>query len=243
MNNNIKTKDIDVVILCGGKGKRLQPIVNDRPKPMAKIGGRPFLDILIDYVARFAFRRFILCVGYRGDFIRKYYRNKEIPFTILFSKEESPLGTAGAIKNAEPLIKSNPFLVMNGDSICRIDLNEYINFHIKKKALFSMALSDIQTTDDCGKVTLNKSGRITAFNEKIRTELKENFTNVGIYLLNKSIFSEIPKNKKCSIEYEIFPSIVNRRFYGFITQEWLMDIGTPERFMRAKNRIKEIITR
>jgi NDP-sugar pyrophosphorylase family protein len=233
MNDVIKTKDIDVVILCGGRGERLRSILKDCPKPMVEINGRPFLDILIDYVVSFGFKRIILCIGYKGDKIKHYYQKKDTSSIILFSEEKEPLGTAGAIKKAELLINSNPFFVLNGDSICQLDLNGFFNFHIKKKGLFSIALSNVQNGDSYGKVVLGKSGRIREFNEKIKTESISNFVNVGIYLLDKAIFSEIPENKKCSIEYEIFPKIVNKRFYGFVTQEKFIDIGIPERFQQA----------
>lgn len=237
MNNNLKTDTIDVVILCGGKGERLRPLMSDRPKPLAEIDGRPFLDILIDYVASFGFRRFILCIGYMGDMLRQHYQNYkkgDVSLTILFSEEKKPMGTAGAIKNAQPFIKSNPLLVMNGDSFCQLNLNEFISFHIKKKALFSIVVSNIHNTRNCGKVVLDKSGRVIGFSEKIKSKSASNFANVGIYLLDKVIFSEIPEDKKCLLEYEIFPKIVNKRFYGFITQEGFIDIGTPERFKQAQ---------
>jgi len=214
MHRCVKTSAIDVVILCGGKGERLKGVVDDRPKPMAEVNGRPFLDILLDYIAGFGLRRFILCVCHKGDFIKNYYQNRNVPFSILFSDEKKPLGTAGAIKHAEPLIESSPFLVINGDSFCRLDLNAFIDFHIKKKALFSMALSKLKDAAEYGRVVLDKSGKIIGYNEKTGPGSEDNFVNAGIYLFDKSIFSKIPENKKCSIEYEIFPRLVGERFYG-----------------------------
>jgi D-glycero-alpha-D-manno-heptose 1-phosphate guanylyltransferase len=232
MCNDVKTSAIDVVILCGGKGERLKGVVDDRPKPMAEVNGRPFLDMLLDYIAGFGLRRFILCISHKGDFIKKHYQKRVVPFSILFSEEERPLGTAGAIKHAESLIESSPFLVMNGDSFCRLDLNAFIDFHIKKKASFSMALSNVTDADDYGRVVLDKSCKIIGYNEKTGSGSEDNFVNIGMYLFDRSIFSEMPKDKKCSIEYEIFPRIVGERFYGFITQEEFIDIGTPERLRR-----------
>lgn len=234
MDNIVNTEDIDVVVLCGGRGERLQSLLSDRPKVLAEINGQPFLDILIDYVASFGFKRFILCIGYMADLIKRHYQYSAKTLNILFSEEKEPLGTAGAIKNAEPLIISNPFLVMNGDSLCRLNLNEFIDFHIKKKALFSIVLSNVQNRDDCGKVVLDKLGRVTGFNEKVKSKSTDNFVNAGMYLLDKSIFSEIPKDKNYSLEYEVFPKMVNRRFYGFVTQERFIDIGIPERFKQAR---------
>ena len=86
---------IDVVLLCGGFGTRLKTVVHDRPKPMAEINDRPFLDILIDYVSDYGFKRFILCTGHKGDVIRKYYEAKNTQKIFLFSEEKEPLGTGG----------------------------------------------------------------------------------------------------------------------------------------------------
>lgn len=225
-------QDIDVVMLCGGRGERLRNIIKDRPKPMAEIKGKPFLDILIDYVAGFGFRRFILCIGYKGDFIKRYYQNRDVSFTILFSEEKTQLGTAGALKNAAPLIKSNSFLVMNGDSFCKLDLNEFINFHINKNALFSIALVKANPGSDYGVVNLDSLGRTTSFNEKTKTT-DRGFFNAGIYLFRNDIFSLIPANKSSSLEYDLFPNLINKSFYGYITENELIDIGIPERYRKA----------
>lgn len=227
-----KSEEIDVVILCGGKGKRLRNVVNDRPKVMAEINGRPFLDIIISFVAGYGFRRFILCIGYMGDKIRQYYQAKNDSTNILFSEEEEPLGTGGAIKNAEPLIQSSPFLVLNGDSFCPLDLHKFIDFHFTKRALLSMALANTEQASDCGVIELDDSKRIIAFDEKGRK--KKGLVNAGVYLFDKSILSLIPSDTSYSLEYDLFPKITAREFYGYVTRESFIDIGTPERFEKAK---------
>ena len=113
-------KDIDVFILCGGIGKRLRKVSGGTPKPMVKIGDYVFLDLLIKYIAGFGFRRFILGTGYRAGIIKDYYSSGRFPgLDIRFSREESPLDTGGAVKNAKELIKSNPIFILNGDSLCK----------------------------------------------------------------------------------------------------------------------------
>jgi NDP-sugar pyrophosphorylase family protein len=224
---------IDVLILCGGEGKRLKSIIKDVPKPMAGIGGRPFLDFLIDYAARFGFRRFILCSGYKGEVIRKYYRNKYKSFDILVSHEKRPLGTAGAVKNAESAVRSNPFLIMNGDSFCPLDLSKFIDFHREKRASFSIAIRKAKGSRDYGTVRVDHSGKILSFNEKAGTK-GSNFINAGIYLADKSLFLMIEAGKKLSLEYDIFPGLVESRFYGYMTKAELMDIGTPDRYARVE---------
>ncbi len=229
---HIGTEGIDVVILSGGLGKRLQSVVEDRPKPMAEIGGRPFLDILIDYLAGAGFRRCILCIGYMGDFIKRYYQNRKGLLQIIFSEEKAPLGTAGAIKNAERFTSTSPFLVVNGDSYCDVDLKRFLGFHLETKALASIVLTSIEDAGDYGNVTLGEQQRIINFAEKAGCQ-KGGFISAGIYLFQREILSLIPANQKYSLEEELFPAIVNKEFYGYIGEKALIDIGTPQRYRKA----------
>ncbi len=230
----IKPENLDVVILCGGAGKRLKSVIKDRPKPMAEVAGRPFLDILIDYAAAFGFKRFILCTGHMGDVIKEYYQKRRgLSVQVVVSQEREPLGTAGAVKNAQGLIKSSPFLVMNGDSLCKLDLLKFIRFHEEKDASFSMVLAGSGGGKDYGRVDIDDSGRIISFNEK--TEARQNdLINAGIYLLDSGIFSVIPSGERSSLERDIFPKITGEGFYGCITEEGLIDIGTPDRYLAAQ---------
>lgn len=220
MNIFLKPEQIDIVMLCGGKGKRLQPVLNDRPKPMAEINGRPFLDILIDYITNYGFQRFILCTGYMGNFIKEYYQKKKGEIEILFSEEKEPLGTGGCIKNAELLIKGNTFLVLNGDSFILLDLNKFVIFHTEKKAIVSMAVSMSDKNDDYGRVKLGNDNRIISFNEKVADT---NLINAGVYLFEKDVLSLIPANTNYSLEYDLFPSIGNLQGNVWISDEWNLD--------------------
>jgi len=225
-------KEIDVVILTGGQGTRLREVIKDRPKTMAEINQRPFLDILIDYVSNYGFKRFILCTGHMAHVIKDYYTDKNASREILFSNEDKPLGTGGAVKNAEDFIQSSPCLVMNGDSFCSVDLLQFFDFHLKKRALLSMVVVEATDTKDYGVISLDDSQRIIQFKEKIGKE--KAYINAGIYLFEKEIFSLIPPETKYSLEYDLFPKLVGKEFYGYITQERLIDIGTPERYEQGK---------
>jgi NDP-sugar pyrophosphorylase family protein len=156
----------DVVVLCGGQGLRLRPAVPDRPKPMAVVAGRPFLDILLDYVAGFGLRRFILCAGHMGDRIQAYSRAGAAGREVLVSCEGRPLGTAGAVKNAEAFIRSQAFLVLNGDSLCQADLRGFWEFHQSHGGSLSVVLAPPEPRADYGSVALDPQGRITGFSEK-----------------------------------------------------------------------------
>ena len=223
--------DIDVVILCGGRGKRLREVVDDRPKVMAEIGGRPFLDILIDYAAAYGLKRFILCTGYKASYIADYYPGRR-DHTFVISKEDVPLGTAGAIKNAERFIQTDPFLVLNGDSFCPMDLEGFLYFHESKSALASLAVLKADKSEGFGAIIMDEAQKIVSFNEKQNTQ--GGLINAGIYCLKRQVFSLIPLNTKVSLEYDLFPKLVGKGFYGFSTFKKLIDIGTPQRYRYAK---------
>ncbi len=228
-----KLEEVDVVILCGGMGSRLRGIVDDRPKPMAKINQQPFLDILIGHFARFGFRRFVLCTGYMSKLIQNHYSQKKGSLEFVVSDEQTALGTAGSIKNAEKFIQSEPFLVTNGDSFCSVELKEFYDFHLSRQALMSMVVVESEETANSGLVTLNCSQRITSFEEK-KPQSQTGYINAGIYLFRKNILSLIPENTKYSLEYDLFPRLTNQGSFAFVCREELIDIGTPERYEWAR---------
>ncbi len=228
-----KLANIDVLILCGGQGSRLATVLDDCPKPMAKMDHRPFLDILIDYFAKFGFRRFVLCAGHKSEVIQDYYSRKNSGLEYVISNEQIRLGTAGAVKNAQRFINSDPFVVANGDSFCSADLAEFYNFHLSKKPLMSMVVTESEDAADCGRVVLDDSKRIVSFEEKKQENLK-GYVNAGIYLFQRQVLSFIPEDSNFSLEYDLFPKFTNKNCYAFITGNKLIDIGTPQRYEQAK---------
>lgn len=231
MSTNLK--DIDVIILCGGLGTRLRLAVSDRPKALAEINDKTFLDILIDDLLKHGFKNIILCVGYLKEQIIEHF-NYEKDYNILFSDESTPLGTGGALKNAKSLIKSNTIMVMNGDSICNIDFKGFYDIHINKKAVLSMVLTRSQDGGDYGNVALDEFQKITSFKEKVDTK-RECLINAGVYMMQKEIFSYMPDETNFSLEYDLFPKLITNKCYGYIIENELLDIGTPERYKNAIN--------
>src|SRR5271170_6388909 len=129
----------DVVILAGGLGKRLHSVTGGTQKVLAKIGDKPFLEILIDYIASQGGTRFILCIGHGSDEVEAYFKNKYQDREIIFSREESPLGTGGAIKQGAQNVKTDQFIAMNGDCFCVIEYKNLIANHKKFKAKATLA--------------------------------------------------------------------------------------------------------
>jgi NDP-sugar pyrophosphorylase family protein len=228
---------VDTVILTGGQGSRLRAAVSDRPKTMASIKGRPFLDLLLGHLQGSGFCRFILCVGYMADYISDYYRQSPDPTReLIISREILPLGTAGALKNAESLLGGDFFLVVNGDSFCPADLPAFIDFHQKQDALASLVLTQAEEAGSYGTVVLGRDNRIVEFKEK--SSSGPGWINAGLYLFNRDLLSLIPRGSYSSLEQDMFPRLVEERFLGFITREPLIDIGTPERYIEAQRSLR-----
>ncbi len=228
---------LDAVILCGGKGTRLKSVVSDRPKPMAALNDKPFLQLLVEYAAGFGFKRFILCAGYMGDVIEKHFSGVLPGLEIVVSREDGPLDTAGAVKNASSLIQTSPFLVMNGDSICRIDLREFVKFHSSRRGRASVAVVKVADAGSFGSIALGPGGRILSFREKAAAGA--GYVNAGIYILDKTVLDAVPSGARYSMERELLPALISGGdVYGYETESRLFDIGTPEGYREAGENIK-----
>ena len=234
----MKISECDCIILCGGLGKRLQGVVSDVPKVMAQVNGRPFLDYLVEYLKSQRFERIVLCTGYKADLVEKYYREHDFGVTIDFSTENKPLGTGGAVRNAQAIISSDPFFVLNGDSFCSADFQAFFDFHKNKKSLASLLVSRVQKGKDFGCLRLDEECQIVDFQEKNEGS-GERLVNAGIYCFNQEVFSCMPDKKTFSLENDLFPSLLGNRFYGHRVDREFMDIGTPQRYESVKQKLKK----
>jgi len=233
---NVDLSGIDTVILAGGLGIRLQSVLKDKPKCLALINGRPFIDILLDDCINQGLRRFILCVGYLKEQVIEYLSNRD-DCEIIYSEEEDLLGTGGAVKNANHIIYSDNFIVMNGDTFIDIDYKDWYN---NLTDLESIAICNKRLNNKSyGTVVLDKYGKIISFIEK-SNNLKTNcFVNTGRYILSKQTLNEIPTGKNYSIEYQLFPKLIKNRIIGsYCVNKDLIDIGTPERYNKAQELLK-----
>jgi NDP-sugar pyrophosphorylase family protein len=240
----VKLNSIDAVILCGGLGTRLRSVIGESPKPMAEFDHEPFLNVLIRDLRAQGFGRVILCAGYKAKVIEDYYRQHDLGMEVVVSKEPRPLGTAGAILHARRSIKSETFVVLNGDSYCRVDYAKLLAFHLQKKAIASMVIVEVKNKKDFGIIVLDKTKKIVGFSEKtaLKARIGKGLTtgiNAGIYGFNQGIFALFPKKHKISFEYDLFPKWVSERFYGFEIKEKFIDIGTPQRYKQAQVLLKK----
>lgn len=208
---------MEALILCGGLGTRLKTVLPDHQKTVAPIGGRSFLEILLDHLRARGFRRFVLCAGYHADQVEK-----AAGADCVLSSEPEPLGTAGAIKYAESLIQSERFWVFNGDSFCDFDYAA-----MAPPDLVTMALVPASPDSDGGFVRLGANDRVEGFREKSYVA-SHSYINAGVYLCAREFFEVIPAGKKLSLELDVFPRI-SSRIIGYPVDAKLYDIGTPER--------------
>ncbi len=236
METEIKRKmaSVDVVILCGGKGERLKSVSGEVPKILMPIAGRPFIDLLIESLLPFGFRRFVLCVGYLREKVRAHFAGRD--YDIIISEETEPLGTGGAVKNARKHITSSPFLLLNGDSICPADLNQFYDFHLLKGGILSLVLSKPLAENAYGVVEVGGESRIVAFCEKAEAR-QTSFINAGVYLAERRIFDLMPESARFSLEIDLIPAILSYGCYGFVTDAEVVDIGTPERYAKALRKL------
>lgn len=224
--------EIDVVILAGGLGTRLQSVNPDTQKVMFNVHGKPFLDLIIRHTVKQGLQRIIICTGFKSDQVKKYYEQNNFGGTIHFSNEVEPLGTGGALKNAREKIKSDQFICLNGDSFCPIDYRSLLSFHNKKNAIASLVITESKETEDYGGIMVDDGERILNFKEKQKKGSL--FISAGIYCFDKEIFQLMPAENKFSLEYDLFPGLTGKGLYAFLSKAPFYDIGTPERYRQAE---------
>ncbi|MEK6825524.1 MAG: sugar phosphate nucleotidyltransferase [Nanoarchaeota archaeon] len=228
------------VILAGGFGKRLRIAVQDVPKPMAPIAGKPFLEHQIRFLKDQGITEIVLCVYYMADKIKSYFGDgRKLGVEITYSDEEIPLGTGGALKKAEKYLKDDQFLVLNGDSYSQINVSALHAFHTAQKGIGTMCLTKAKNALASGNVFL-KDGKITSFVEK--QDIGSDLINSGVYLFQPDLFSYIPPNKNVSLEREIFVQLVKEgNLNGYPYDGYFIDIGLPETYSQFKQDVLSLL--
>jgi len=233
------------LILAGCLGTRLRSAFDVGPKSMAPVGGRYFLEYLLDWLRSAGIRELILCVGHKKSQIQNWLDDgREWGLHIRYSVEKKLLGTAGALKLAEKMISGESCFVVNGDSFLGIDLKEMYQFHVKHRSLATIALARVRNSARYGTVQLDRKARIVAFREKSAGASKRGpssgnlqLINGGVYVLEKQFFDAIPPRKAVSLERDVFPPLVGKNLYGFVTSGYFIDIGVPADFERAQTEL------
>ena len=229
---------ISILILCGGFGSRLQPVVSDRQKVLADVTGQPFITFILDQVAASGGENVILCTGYMGEQLESLLGKRYKTLSLHYSKEPEPLGTAGAIRHALDMIKSDTFMVVNGDSYCDINQQDLLVWHLEKKSSCTLTLVKMEDVSRYGSVDFDVNCMVTSFNEK-QTEKKSGWINAGFYCINRKIIAALPGNKNISLEKDLFPTLIGKQFFAFPQEAKFIDIGTPSSYEEAETFFKD----
>jgi D-glycero-alpha-D-manno-heptose 1-phosphate guanylyltransferase len=229
-------KNIPCIILAGGFGTRLKSVVSEVAKPMAPMGNKPFLHILMDYLYQEGIEKFVLSVGYKAETVSTYFEKLSLPYSIQYIIENEPLGTGGGIKKALQAVDADEFLVVNGDTFFQLSIADFIQDAKSSKTSFFMALMENKNAQRFGSVRLDGELVVDFGNPHA-----DGLNNAGVYFVKKSEFLSVCDADKCSLETEIFPKLIAKNQLKAKRYEaYFIDIGIPEDYQRAKNELGKI---
>ena len=224
------------VILAGGEGTRLRPLTLTLPKPVVPVVDRPFLCHQIDILKSAGISEIVFSVAYRPDRVRSVFGDGSAHGVhIHYAVEETPLGTGGAVKNAEPLLDDRT-VVLNGDILADVNLADVIGEHETSKAAATLVLTPVPNPAAYGLVEIDASGNVLRFIEKPNpTEITTDTINAGIYILETRVLDLMPRGEKHSIERAFFPDLLRRgdRVRAHVHRGYWIDIGTPEKYSQV----------
>jgi len=225
------------IILAGGLGTRLRSVVNELPKCMAPVNGRPFIDYVIHYLLEYDVKHFIFSVGYKSEAIINHIQTNYPELHVDFAIEESPLGTGGAIQLALSYVKEENAIIVNGDTIFEADLHQLSSKHLQYTSVCTLALKPMKQFDRYGVVTIDDHHQVTGFQEKRYYD--EGLINGGIYIVNKSSFLQHQFPEVFSFEKDFLEKyILEEKMIGYPFDAFFIDIGIPEDYERAQTLLK-----
>jgi mannose-1-phosphate guanylyltransferase len=222
------------VILVGGQGTRLRPLTSTAPKPVVQLVDRPFISFMLQWLHGHGIDDVIMSCGFLADGVRDVLGDGSgLGIELRFVEESEPLGTAGALKLAEPMLDER-FLMLNGDVLTDIDLSAQIAQHIATGARATLSLVAVEDPTAYGVVVLDERRAVSDFLEKPKAEdVPSNLISAGAYVLEREILELIPPERKVSIEREVWPRLIGNGLYGFPSESYWLDIGTPERYLQG----------
>lgn len=226
----------EAIILAGGLGTRLQQAVPELPKCLAPVNGYPFIQYVVNHLVNQGIEKIILSLGYRSEQVIEYFDNHTQAVPVVYSVENEPLGTGGGIQLALRHTLQYQALVVNGDTLCRADVQQLAGEHEFSGAVCTLSLKPMQQFSRYGSVSLEPDGRVSSFHEKKYCE--EGLINTGVYLLDVTRFTELNLPEKCSFEKDFLERYcTDGLIYGFVQEEYFIDIGIPEDYERAQKEL------
>ncbi|MFY9780207.1 MAG: mannose-1-phosphate guanyltransferase [Candidatus Baltobacteraceae bacterium] len=225
------------VVMAGGEGSRLRPLTSRRPKPLAPVANKPVMEHIVDLLRRHGFTEIIATLHYLADEIESYFGDgSDFGVSMEYVVEDSPLGTAGAVKLAATSIGNEPFLIISGDALTDLDLTALVADHKRTGAAATIVLQRVANPLEFGVVIVDDENRIVRFLEKPSWgEIFSDTINTGIYVLDSSVLGIMEKGKAYDFSRDIFPRLLHdgKLIQGYITDDYWTDIGNLQQYQQA----------
>jgi mannose-1-phosphate guanylyltransferase len=225
---------MQALVLAGGEGTRLRPLTHTVPKPVMPLAGRPFLTFMLDWVKGHGVDEVLLSCGFLAHAVEEVLGELYGGMRLRYVHEDEPLGTAGPVRMAadEGLLDDRLY-VLNGDVLTDMDLSAQLAFHEERGAKATLALIAVEDTSSYGVVPTAEDGAVEEFLEKSPRPAPTNRINAGAYVIEREVVELIPAGRAVSFEREVFPAMVGKGLFGFMSDGYWIDIGTPERYLEA----------
>jgi mannose-1-phosphate guanylyltransferase len=225
---------MQALILAGGEGTRLRPLTSTVPKPVVPLVDRPFIRFMLDWLRGHGVDDVVMSCGHLASGVRNVLGDgSALGIRLRYVEEPRPLGTGGALKYAEPLLDER-FLMLNGDVLTDMDLTAQLAQHEQTGATATLALTPVEDPSAYGLVRTRKGGEVSEFVEKpAPDQIDTNNISAGAYVLERSVLGMLEAEQPASIERDVFPRLVGEGLYGYVSDGYWLDIGTPDRYLEG----------
>jgi len=229
---------VKAVVLCAGKGTRLRPLTDAIPKVMLPLGGKPVLEHHVNKLKEYGVTQIYINLHHHPEKICEYFGDgSDYGVSITYSYEDQLLGTAGALNSFRDHLDET-FIVHYGDVVSELNIANMSKFHEEKQAIATLVVHPTDRPNDCDVVVMEKDCRITALYSKPGTTKFGKLGNAAYYMIEPAIFKYLPKKGAWDFVKDLFPQILkkNNHLYGYLTNEFLEDMGTFERYEKIRKR-------
>lgn len=226
--------DLTAMILCGGEGRRLSNTVPDTPKFLAPLADRPYADWILTMIAAEGVRDVVLCTGAMGERVQSYCSDgSHWGLEVRYSRDPWPLGTGGAVRQALQLSTSDPVVVLNGDTLIRLQLAALLAMHRDHGAVGTILVTLEEDCSGFGSVQMGDANNVARFGEKERHG--PGHVSAGVYMLTPSALDFLAAGTRASLEHDVLPTLTDGRLYALVGTGPFVDIGTPASYRRAQD--------
>jgi mannose-1-phosphate guanylyltransferase/phosphomannomutase len=226
------------VVMAGGEGTRLRPMTSSQPKPLLPVVNKPIMEHILRLLKRHGFTDTVVTVQFLASLVRNYFGDGEdLEMSLQYATEETPLGTAGSVKNAEAALRDGTLLVISGDALTDIDLTDLMKFHYDKGALVTVCLTRVPNPLEFGITIVGEDGRVDRFLEKPTWgQVFSDTVNTGIYVMEPQVFNHVPAGEVVDWSSQVFPKLVEagEPIYGYVAEGYWEDVGTHESYLKAQ---------